>query len=366
MTTTHTLKRGETLSGISKQYAKENGLTLKAAVQAVAKANGIADPDRVRAGQQIRFPGAADTFETTPPSAKATVALQPPAAPSPVPAAVAVPFPAPSSTASAAPAAPAPVVPLAPPPSYSALTGVHQQWTESGPGVVSGSIRGSAGGPQRISVAIADYQRPDLKLRTTAPGESGQSVSRFARSTRAVVAINGDFFDRKTLATRGLAVTDGQPVGATRDTEAHTAFLFDHQKGARLDGGQVAVGDAAGVLAAVGGHMLPLVKDGQVLAGPIHAGNREPRSALGIRGDGQLIFFAAEGRRPGSAEGLTFSETASLLKELGAVDAIMLDGGGSTSLVVNGRRVNRLVPQENTERPVANHIALVRTGDEPA
>lgn len=65
---------------------------------------------------------------------------------------------------------------------------------------------------------------------------------------------------------------------------------------------------------------------------------RYPRAALGL-GDGELIAIACEGRADDEA-GLTMEELAEALARLGATDAINLDGGGSTSLVVNGELVN--------------------------
>ena len=66
---------------------------------------------------------------------------------------------------------------------------------------------------------------------------------------------------------------------------------------------------------------------------------RYPRAALGISGD-ELIAVACDGRARSDA-GLTLPELAALLADLGAEDAINLDGGGSTSLVCGGALRNR-------------------------
>jgi hypothetical protein len=65
--------------------------------------------------------------------------------------------------------------------------------------------------------------------------------------------------------------------------------------------------------------------------------DKHPRSAIGYTADGTLVILAIEGRHPGIAEGATLSETAQLLLELGCVEALNLDGGGSTCLLVNGK-----------------------------
>lgn len=60
------------------------------------------------------------------------------------------------------------------------------------------------------------------------------------------------------------------------------------------------------------------------------------RSAIGYTGDGKIILLAVEGNNSTGGVGLSLPELAQLLKEMGATDAINLDGGGSTSLIVNG------------------------------
>ena len=58
--------------------------------------------------------------------------------------------------------------------------------------------------------------------------------------------------------------------------------------------------------------------------------NLAPRTAIGIREDGSILIYTADGRQSGYAAGLTLREVAVRLKELGCVDAGALDGGAST------------------------------------
>lgn len=87
-----------------------------------------------------------------------------------------------------------------------------------------------------------------------------------------------------------------------------------------------------------------LVKNGNVYVDVseeklIAIGGRNPRSAIGYTKDNDLILVAVDGRE-GSSVGLTLYELASLMKSLGCVNAINLDGGGSTVMYVNGAIVN--------------------------
>ena len=65
--------------------------------------------------------------------------------------------------------------------------------------------------------------------------------------------------------------------------------------------------------------------------------DKHPRTAIGYTEDRRLVILAIEGRHPGVAEGATLAETAQLLLELGCVEALNLDGGGSTCLLINGK-----------------------------
>ena len=69
-------------------------------------------------------------------------------------------------------------------------------------------------------------------------------------------------------------------------------------------------------------------------------GGRNPRTAIGYTADNNLIILTADGRE-GSSIGMTLTELASLMKSLGCVNAINLDGGGSTVMYVNGQIVNQ-------------------------
>jgi len=78
---------------------------------------------------------------------------------------------------------------------------------------------------------------------------------------------------------------------------------------------------------------------------------RNPRTAIGYTRDGRLIVLAIQGRTPGRAAGLTLAEEAKVLLDLGCYEALNLDGGGSTCLLVNGKET--IHPSDKTgERPV--------------
>ena len=82
---------------------------------------------------------------------------------------------------------------------------------------------------------------------------------------------------------------------------------------------------------------------------------RQPRTLAGVRADGKLLLVTVDGHRPGWSTGVTLPEAARLMRSLGARDALNLDGGGSTTMMVRGQVVNR--PSDRTgERPVSNGV----------
>ena len=89
--------------------------------------------------------------------------------------------------------------------------------------------------------------------------------------------------------------------------------------------------------------------------------NRHPRTAVGRRSDGTVLLVVADGRNSAAA-GLSMVELQQVMVALGCRDAINLDGGGSTTMVVRGAVVNH--PSDNNrfdaagERPVANAVVV--------
>ena len=68
-------------------------------------------------------------------------------------------------------------------------------------------------------------------------------------------------------------------------------------------------------------------------------GHREPRSAVGITQSGKMLLVAVDGRQANSV-GMTLTELAQLMRDLGATQAMNLDGGSSTQMAVHGKIVN--------------------------
>jgi len=85
------------------------------------------------------------------------------------------------------------------------------------------------------------------------------------------------------------------------------------------------------------------------------AARRHPRTGLGLR-DSTLVFVVVDGRQPGYSEGMTLYEFAGVFADLGCTDAMNLDGGGSTTMVVRGEVVNS--PSGGVQRAIVNGIGV--------
>jgi exopolysaccharide biosynthesis protein len=79
--------------------------------------------------------------------------------------------------------------------------------------------------------------------------------------------------------------------------------------------------------------------------------DKHPRTAMGYTSDGRLIILVIEGRNSGIAEGATLQDEANILLRLGCYEALNLDGGGSSCMLINGKETIKPSDKEG-ERPV--------------
>lgn len=83
----------------------------------------------------------------------------------------------------------------------------------------------------------------------------------------------------------------------------------------------------------------------------------QPRTAIGVTADNKMIFFVCEGRgMTAGVNGLTTEDVANVLIDLGCVEAINLDGGGSSCMLVNGKET--IKGSDGSQRAVASAVML--------
>ena len=242
----------------------------------------------------------------------------------------------------------------------------HYAWSPIGPWAVH-LVEADLGGHCELGfdvlVAAAREHGP--------AGREPVSAMTARAGSRVVAAVNADFFTPEGT-TVGAEVRDG----VVRVAEARPTFAWKPGSppwmgiaavtaGSLEAGWSVDVTKGDGVTEAVGG--FPDLIDGgervgdlEVSARPSFAGARHPRTAIGYASaTGRVWLVVVDGRQPPHSVGMTLPELAELFEALGADEALNLDGGGSSALVLGEHAVNR--PSDATgERPVVNALALVR------
>lgn len=106
-----------------------------------------------------------------------------------------------------------------------------------------------------------------------------------------------------------------------------------------------------------------LVENGQAVSG-LEAGSA-PRTAIGVKADGSMVLYTIDGRQSGYSIGATYTQVANRLIELGCVQAVALDGGGSTTIgaTLPGSEGFAVLnsPSGGSARAVNNCVFLVTT-----
>jgi len=83
--------------------------------------------------------------------------------------------------------------------------------------------------------------------------------------------------------------------------------------------------------------------------------NPDPRTAIGVTADNRLVLFVCEGREmTEGVKGYSTENVAKLMKEFGCVEAINLDGGGSSCMLVNG--METIKPSDGAQRKVGSVV----------
>lgn len=207
-------------------------------------------------------------------------------------------------------------------------------------------------------------------VRETIPQLCTRTTSQFLDDNDLQIAINGDeyYYMNPTDFPPQNYCTTGDPVRpasyAASRGKVYSQKLPDRPTLYLNQKNEITFDTAKGkVYNAISGERL-LVSKGQKVAG-LDAQQRQPRTAVGINQNGRYVYLVVVDGREEASEGASFSELADLLISHGVYTAINLDGGGSSTMVIEGvnkqpRLLNTPV-NENTvgkERAVANHLGI--------
>ncbi|CAN5636618.1 hypothetical protein BH09PLA1_BH09PLA1_17700 [soil metagenome] len=244
--------------------------------------------------------------------------------------------------------------------------------------------------PMHIHVIHVDLTDPRVRVRVCSGGDDPdgdgpwqttlRSASQTAEQNNLFCAVNGNFFaakESRKLAGRtipyfsgnwsrawGWAMSDGKLWGD--DPGSRCSLLIDRAGHATID--RLPEHVPEGACQIVTGSEL-IVTDGKITS---NGKDRAPRTSVGIDRAGRtLVLVVVDGRKLDYSAGMTSGELAQELINLGCDRAIMLDGGGSSTMVMRDpldEHVVRVVNQPSDghdlpismslERPVANVVGV--------
>ncbi len=180
-----------------------------------------------------------------------------------------------------------------------------------------------------------------------------------------IVSTNGDGYNMSTGEPGGLLVMDGKEwhavdnggfFGITKDGKAVIGTKDDYNNIYR---GQLTD--------AIGGFGTMLIRDGEIAVSKTdtYYSDRAPRTAVGITKTGKVVLMVLDGRQDPYSCGGSMQEIAQIMFEAGCVEAVNLDGGGSTTFVAKQQGEEELTvmnrPSDGAARSVSTSLLMVST-----
>ncbi len=243
--------------------------------------------------------------------------------------------------------------------------GIHREtWTDT-------SI------PAKVRLMQIDLTSQEIALYATPQADRGITTSAFSTLLGAQVAVNGDSFSVAGYVPTGLAMgalPNETPAIWSGTADDSISAVFDFHREPDINGGSHTAAEIVPPEVIVTAGLLASGTQGVVSGRPLLvrsgvpesqfdcndqttlACERAPRSALALSADGHYLWIAVVDGWQSSSVGLTCGELAQFLTDHGADMAIALDGGSSSTLVVDGTLVSS--PSDGVERAVANHLGI--------
>lgn len=204
-----------------------------------------------------------------------------------------------------------------------------------------------------------------------------KTTATFGKENNAIAAVNGTFFDVKNGGSVDFIKVDGKEITQNRLEKNNKRAM--HQQAAvviskgklslkKWDGSEKWESNLQEEDIMLSGPLLSLNSKDEALDSVPFNTLRHPRSAIGIKPNGNVILLTIDGRNENSA-GVNLFELTKIMRWLGCTSAINLDGGGSTTLWINTMPENGVInyPADNKKwdhegsRKVANVIFIKHT-----
>lgn len=223
----------------------------------------------------------------------------------------------------------------------TAFVNAEWNWKDLGKGAMAGSAHISMfGGDQTVSIV----KYPARKFRTSIEESAGDlcvTTDSLAKRTEALAAINGSYFNVKTLQPCTFFALAHNEISRTAQSEffrTNALVAFKNKKGRKMD---IMLCDTTRYeyytkryhAALASGPLL--IQDGKIPAFATDrrfSNARHPRTLIGKDSRGNYYFVTIDGRAKNHADGATLTESALIALWAGMDNAINLDGGGSTTI----------------------------------
>ncbi|HVK97921.1 MAG TPA: phosphodiester glycosidase family protein [Flavisolibacter sp.] len=223
--------------------------------------------------------------------------------------------------------------------------------------------------PMRLFILEVDLNNPRIKIKAGTPNNANtygrQTVTDIAirsdaPNNRVIAAVNGDYFNPTTGEPQSILYKNGVAIKPVSALCALCTFLSIDKQGNPMIVSKDMTIDPTTIQDAVGGFHW-LIRNGQrVTQGDPSI---EPRTAVGVTTDKKVYFVVIDGRLATYSNGMNFGQLSHVFFALGVKDAINMDGGGSSTLVVKegaGWAIKNR-PSDGVPRTVANAWLIVDT-----
>ena len=208
---------------------------------------------------------------------------------------------------------------------------------------------------QRVTDQVAA-----LTAKHTNPEDPDNHIENF----RAVVSTNGDGFNMSTGKPGGLLIMGGQEWHGV-DKDGFFAILKDGTAKIGTQADYAVYKDQ--IQEAIGGFGAVLIKNGEIVVTQTtnYYNSRASRTAIGITAAGEVIMMVLDGRQEPFSAGGSYIEIAQIMLDAGCVEAINLDGGGSTTFAAKPEGSDEVVvvnrPSDGFQRSVAASLVAIST-----
>lgn len=253
------------------------------------------------------------------------------------------------------------------------LSEVSWEEVEIAAGVVYTEVVYSDKNGAPVRAYALSIKKGAASIETTMPSDSAekkgtvsnmknQLSAAIANGKNAIAAVNADFFDMGgTNVMRGLCIKNGVFISGTGERPWFGITLE----------GEVVMGTSAEYipykdkLAQAVGASHVILRNGatdNLSIGTEFSDTRHPRTAAGVTSDGTVVLIIVDGRQPEISNGASLADLAYIMSTFGCTDAVNLDGGGSSTLILKnekGELVTENSPSAGALRAVANGLMVV-------